>query len=53
MLTKKELIDHIDETYNLSPEYIFKKFPDYCVFRHQKKQKMVWGPDVCSRRKNL
>ncbi len=22
MLTKKELIDHIDETYNLSPEYI-------------------------------
>ena len=36
MLTEKELIDHIDETYNLSPEYIFKKFPDYCVFRHQK-----------------
>ena len=36
MLTKKELIDHINETYNLSPEYIFKKFPDYCVFRHQK-----------------
>lgn len=23
MLTEKELIDHIDETYNLSPEYIF------------------------------
>ncbi|HIF1182948.1 TPA: MmcQ/YjbR family DNA-binding protein, partial [Enterococcus faecium] len=22
MLTKKELIDHINETYNLSPEYI-------------------------------
>ena len=40
MLTKKELIDHIDETYNLSPEYIFKKFPDYyCVFRHQKSKK--------------
>lgn len=39
MLTKKELIDHINETYNLSPEYIFKKFPDYCVFRHQKSKK--------------
>ena len=23
---EKELIDHINETYNLSPEYIFKNF---------------------------
>ncbi len=49
---EKELIDHINETYNLSPEYIFKNF---LIIRIQtsKKQKMVWGPDVCSRRKNL
>ncbi len=49
---EKELIDHIDETYNLSPEYIFKNFL-IIAYSDIKKQKMVWGPDVCSRRKNL
>ncbi|WP_165005661.1 MULTISPECIES: MmcQ/YjbR family DNA-binding protein [unclassified Enterococcus] len=39
MATKQEIIDYIEETYQLNPEHVFKKFPDYCVFRHRKNKK--------------
>lgn len=34
MITKTEIMKYIEEKYNSLPEYIFEKFPNYCVFRH-------------------
>lgn len=35
MITREEVIQYIAERYAIQPEYIFEKFPSYCVFRHK------------------
>lgn len=39
MIEREEIIEYIAETYTIYPEYIFEKFPNYCVFRHKRKKK--------------
>ncbi|KAF1295100.1 hypothetical protein BAU15_04925 [Enterococcus sp. JM4C] len=39
MITRDELIEHIFNRYNVQPEYPFKKFSTYAVFRHQRNRK--------------
>ncbi|MGG5372184.1 MmcQ/YjbR family DNA-binding protein [Enterococcus sp. AZ196] len=39
MITKTEIMKYIEEKYNSLPEYIFEKFPNYCVFRHTRGKK--------------
>ena len=31
---KQEIIKFIDKKYNASPEYLWRRYPTYCVFRH-------------------
>lgn len=39
MITKNQVLDYVKKMYDTEPEYIFKKFPDYCVLRHQSNNK--------------
>ncbi|EOL49218.1 hypothetical protein RV11_GL002313 [Enterococcus phoeniculicola] len=39
MITRDELIESITEIFNSQPEYPFKKFPTYAVFRHKRNKK--------------
>lgn len=39
MMKREEIIDYIEEKYTIYPEYIFGKFPNYCVFRHKRTKK--------------
>jgi len=31
---KQEIIKFIDKKYNAAPEYLWRRYPTYCVFRH-------------------
>lgn len=35
MISRQDVISYIEKNYHTKPEYIFKKFPNYCVFKHQ------------------
>ena len=35
----QEIFEYIKKTYNASPEYLWKKFPNHCVFRNSKSKK--------------
>ncbi|MFL2028261.1 MmcQ/YjbR family DNA-binding protein [Loigolactobacillus zhaoyuanensis] len=35
MITREKVSAYIAENYQAQPEYPFKKFPNYCVFKHQ------------------
>lgn len=39
MIRKDEMIEYVRERYDVEPDYLFKKFPDYCVFRHKRGKK--------------
>ncbi len=39
MITREKVIAYLAETYAVQPEYPFKKFPNYCVFKHQRNHK--------------
>ena len=39
MLTRNELIQYLKTTYSTEPEYLWKKFPNYAVFRHSSNRK--------------
>ena len=34
VMDKKKLLDHAYEAYGAKPEYLWKRYPDYCVLRH-------------------
>lgn len=36
---REDVIEYIENQYNVSPEYTFTKFPNYCVFRHKENRK--------------
>lgn len=36
---KNEIIKFINKKYNVNPEYLWKKYPTFCVFRHTNNQK--------------
>ena len=38
-MTRQELIDHISETYSVSPEFPFPRDNESCVFRHGSNRK--------------
>lgn len=38
-MTKAELTQTIIDTYQAQPEHLFKKYPDYVIFRHQRNRK--------------
>lgn len=38
-MTKAELTQTIIDTYQVQPECLFKKYPDYVIFRHQRNRK--------------
>ena len=35
----QEIFEYIKKTYNASPEYLWKKFPNHCVFRNSESKK--------------
>ena len=39
MVTKNEMIEAIKMSYRSSPEYLFKKSPGFCIFRHERGRK--------------
>lgn len=39
MITSQMLIQYLQDRYQVKPEYIFAKHPDYAVFRHPLSQK--------------
>lgn len=38
-MKRNEVIDFIDEKYNVGPEGLWKKYPNYYVFRHRHNRK--------------
>ncbi|WP_193014435.1 MULTISPECIES: MmcQ/YjbR family DNA-binding protein [Gammaproteobacteria] len=38
-MNRKELIDYIEENYNVTPEYLWSKYPNYAIFRHKNNSK--------------
>lgn len=38
-ITRGDIITYIYNKYEVSPEYTFAKFPQYCVFRHTENNK--------------
>ena len=36
---KQEIIKFINKKYNASPEYLWKRYPTYCIFRHHNNNK--------------
>ena len=36
---KQEIIKFIDKKYNAVPEYLWRRYPTYCVFRHKNNNK--------------
>lgn len=36
---KQEIIKFITKKYNASPEYLWRRYPTYCIFRHQNNHK--------------
>lgn len=36
---KKDIIDFMLKTYKAKPEYLWKRYPTYCVFRHNDNRK--------------
>ncbi|MBO7642653.1 MAG: MmcQ/YjbR family DNA-binding protein [Alphaproteobacteria bacterium] len=36
---KQEIIKFITKTYNASPEYLWRRYPTYCIFRHHNNNK--------------
>lgn len=36
---KQEIIKFIDKKYNASPEYLWRRYPTYCIFRHKNNNK--------------
>ncbi|MFD1465622.1 MmcQ/YjbR family DNA-binding protein [Lapidilactobacillus mulanensis] len=39
MITREKIIAYVADTYDVQPEYTFKKFPSYCVFKHPRNHK--------------
>ena len=33
-MMRQKLFEHVKKTYNAKPEYLWKKYPDYAIFRH-------------------
>lgn len=38
-MDKKGLIEYIEEYYGAEPEYLWTKYPEYCIFRHASNRK--------------
>jgi predicted DNA-binding protein (MmcQ/YjbR family) len=36
---KQEIINFIDKKYNAAPEYLWRRYPTYCIFRHNDNRK--------------
>lgn len=36
---RERLIDHVKRTYKAAPEYLWRRFPDYAIFRHEDNRK--------------
>ncbi len=47
---KQEIIEFIDKKYNASPEYLWKRYPTYCIFRHASNKKWFALIGTVSRR---
>lgn len=39
MTTREEVFKYIEKKYGAKPEYLWKKFPSYAVFRHKENKK--------------
>lgn len=35
----RALMNHIENTYQITPDYLWEKFPDYAAFRHRRSKK--------------
>lgn len=38
-MTREDVFDYVKKTYQVSPDYPFRSFPNYAVMRHQKNRK--------------
>lgn len=43
MLTREDVLQYIKKTYGTEPNYLWKKFPDYAVFKHASNEKKWYG----------
>ena len=43
MLTREDVLQYIKKTYDTEPHYLWKKFPDYAVFKHTSDEKKWYG----------
>ena len=39
MLIKNKIIKYVNKKYNLEPEYLWAKYPDFGIFRHKNNKK--------------
>ncbi len=39
MFCRQDVIDYIKEKYGVEPEYLWKKFPNYVIFRNPETRK--------------
>ena len=48
MFCRQDVIDYIKEKYNVEPEYLWPKYPDYCAFRNPetKKRFVCWIANI-------
>jgi predicted DNA-binding protein (MmcQ/YjbR family) len=42
MIYRQDVIEYIKWKYNVEPEYLWKKFPNYAVFRNPETRKRFW-----------
>jgi len=42
MFNRQDVIDYIEEKYDVEPEYLWKKFPNYVIFRNPETRKWFW-----------
>ena len=38
-MIKDQLIEYVKKTYKAAPEYLWRRFPDYAIFRHEDNRK--------------
>lgn len=51
-MTRQQVIDYIKKEYGAGPEYLWRRFPDYAVFRHEDNGKW-FGLVMCVPRERL
>ncbi len=41
-MDREWVINYVKEKYNVEPEYLWEKYPTYCIFRNRETRKWFW-----------